>query len=138
MLVAKTLGLFFGILAMIGTSMWLPESGWLTRLGFLFWYLTIGSMIGLMGVLDWHPVFDVRLPWWVRGPFIGAWMNFVLVFFAYDLTAEFMQVVEDYFGLALSPFWFALEGAVVGRIIGWASTALGGEGPAVLENEGRY
>ena len=46
MLVAKTLGLFFGILAMIGTSMWLPESDWLTRLGFLFWYLTIGSMIG--------------------------------------------------------------------------------------------
>ena len=48
----------------------------------------MGGIIGIVGVLDTHPVLYIRLPWWVRGPSVGGWMNVVLVFFAYDLMAE--------------------------------------------------
>ena len=131
LVVAKTLGMLFGLMALVGVSIILPESGWLPRLGLLFWYVTMGGFIGITGVLDLHPVLNIQLPWWIRGPFVGAWMNFVLVFFAYDLMTE---VIRGASGHELSPFWFVLEGGVIGAIIGWASTYFGGEGPATLEN----
>jgi hypothetical protein len=129
LVVAKTIGLLFGVLAMTGLTILVPESPWLPRFGLLFWYTTMGVFIGVVGVMDIHPVLGFRLPWWVRGPSVGGWMNFVLVFFAYDLMAE---VILEVGGLPLSPFWFVLEGAVVGGIIGAASTYFGGEGPATL------
>ena len=107
--------MLFGLMALVGVSIILPESGWLPRLGLLFWYVTMGGFIGITGVLDLHPVLNIQLPWWIRGPFVGAWMNFVLVFFAYDLMIE---VIRGASGHLLSPFWFVLEGGVIGAIIG--------------------
>lgn len=85
------------------------------------------GIIGIVGLLDIHPVLYIRLPWWVRGPSVGGWMNVVLVFFAYDLMAE---VILKFTGHGFSPFWFALEGAVIGGI----STYFGGEGPETLQD----
>lgn len=128
--ISKTLGLLFGVLALIGLSVVMPESGLRTRFGLLLWYFSMGGVIGIAGVMDKHPVLSIRLPWWVRGPCLGAWMNFVLVFFAYDLMAEFIVKATGY---GFSPFWFALEGAVVGGIIGGVSTYVAGKGPKILQ-----
>jgi hypothetical protein len=130
LIISKTVGLLFGVLALIGLSVFLPDSDLLSRFGLMLWYFTMGGFIGIVGVLDTHPVLYIRLPWWVRGPCVGAWMNFVLVFFAYDLMAEVILQVTGY---RFSPFWFALDGAVIGGVIGGVSTYFGGEGPETLQ-----
>jgi hypothetical protein len=40
--------------------------------------------IGVFGVFDRHPVLYFPMPWYVRAPIIGAWVNFVLMLFTYD------------------------------------------------------
>ena len=105
-------------------SLW-PEAPPLLRWGVLFWYASIGAFIGLAGVFDHHPIFGFRITWWIRGPLVGAWMNFVLVFFSYDLMAEALLAI---FGSPWSPFWFVAEGALVGALIGGLATLWGGEG----------
>ena len=59
-------------------------------------------------------------------------MNFVLVFFAYDLMSDTMVAVFGVDGMLQSPFWFVAEGALIGLIMGYFATKLGGEGPATV------
>ena len=62
-------------------------------------------------------------------PLVGAWMNFVLTFFAYDdLQAAMLQIAGNA-GVLGSPFWFTLEGAIVGYVMGFFANRLGREGP---------
>ena len=82
----------------------------------------------MFGVLAWHPVPKLPLPWWFRAPMIGAWMNFVLVFFAYDAIATMMQSMFGTDGFLTSPFWIVPEGAVIGFVIDYFATRIGGEG----------
>ena len=35
-------------------------------------------------------------------------------------------------GLLTSPFWFALEGAIFGFLVGYLATRFGGEGPETV------
>lgn len=126
---AKTVGLVFGIAGFIAVPFLLPEVSVLTRIGILLWYPTLGALIGLVGVFDLHPVLMFRMPWWVRGPMVGAWMNFVLVFFAFDTLRLFLdEMTLNY----LSPFVFVVEGGLVGAVIGYVATASGGEGPETI------
>jgi type VI protein secretion system component VasF len=106
--------------------------GMLPRLGILFWYVTFGAFLGMVGVFDYHPILRMRMPWWIRGVCIGAWLNLVLTFFAYDLMQEFLTAVFSADGIILSPFWFVLEGAVAGLLIEFFATRWGGEGPATV------
>ena len=48
-------------------------------------------------------------PWWIRAPVLGAWMNFVLTFFAYDVMKAMMTSLFGADGILTSPFWFAAE-----------------------------
>ena len=69
------------------------------------------------------------MPWWFRATLVGAWMNFVLTFFAYDdLQVVMLQMVGTE-GVLGSPFWFTLEGAIVGYVMGFIANRLGSEGP---------
>jgi hypothetical protein len=77
---------------------------------------------------DQHPVLKLPMPWWIRAPVLGAWMNFVLTFFAYDAMKAMMMSLFGTDGILTSPFWFAAEGAVVGFVIGYVATRFGGEG----------
>jgi len=47
------------------------------------------------------------------------------VFFAYDVMAEMTVAMM---GEPYSPFWFTLEGAIIGLLIGYIATKAGGEG----------
>jgi len=117
--IGKGIGFLIGLAGFILLPYFLPEAGWLLRWGILFWYTTIGAIIGVFGVFTFHPILKLPFPWWLRAPIIGAWMNFVLVFFAYDVMGAMMVSLFGEGGMLSSPFWFTVEGAIVGSVIGY-------------------
>ncbi len=126
--IGKGVGFLFGLADFLLLLFLFPEGGWLLRWGILLWYTTVGAIIGVFGVYTYHPILKLPLPWWFRAPLIGAWMNFVLTFFAYDALEAMMLAMFGAQGIMRSPFWFAVEGAVVGLVIGYLATRFGGEG----------
>ena len=130
--VGKAVGLAIGLLGLILLPYFAPDARWLFRIGILLWYTTIGGVVGLVGVFDRHPVLRLPMPWWFRAPVVGAWMNFVLTFFAYDTMRAMLIAGFGAESALTSPWWFTLEGAVVGLVIGYAATKLGGEGKETL------
>lgn len=126
--VGKGVGFLVGLSGFIFLPVFLPEAGWLIRVGILLWYTTLGAIIGVFGVVTWHPILKLSMPWWIRDPALGAWMNFVLTFFAYDTMKAMMMSLFGVGGILASPFWFAAEGAVVALLIGYFATRFGGEG----------
>lgn len=129
--IGKGIGLMFGLLGFFSMAAFWPESDSLLRWGVLLWYITVGAVIGVFGAVSWHPVLKLPLPWWIRAPIIGGWMNFVLTFFAYD---TFQAMILAVFGpnSFFSPFWSILEGAVIGLVIGFFATRFGGEGKETI------
>lgn len=127
--VGKALGLALGLIGFFALPLLWPEADILSRWGFLLWYTTFGAVIGVFGVFTYHPVLKIPLPWWFAAPMIGAWLNFTLTFFAYDMLQKAMISIFGADGVLSSPFWFAAEGAVVGLVIGYFATRWGGEGP---------
>jgi len=132
-IIGKTIGLVIGLTGFVLLPFFYPEAGWLLRWGVLLWYTTIGAIIGVFGVYTRHPILNLPMPWWFRAPILGAWMNFVLTFFAYETMREVMVGMFGDQGVMTSPFWFTAEGAVVGLVIGYVATRFGGEGKEALE-----
>ena len=130
--VGKGIGFLFGLFGFLLLPYFYPETDWLLRWGTLFWYTTLGAVVGLFGVFDYHPILKLPMPWWFRAPLIGAWLNFVLTFFAYDQFEVMMIAAFGADSIFRSPFWFAGEGAVVGLVIGYFATRFGGEGAATV------
>ena len=130
--IGKGIGLIIGLACMIAIPYMVSDVGWLPRWGILLWYPTVGAIIGVYGVITRHPVLHLPLPWWVRAPLIGAWMNFVLTFFAFDTLRTLLQsMIHD--PPTTAPFWFVLEGAIVGLIIGFLAPKFGGEGKEAVD-----
>ena len=128
LVIGKSIGFVFGLLGFIFLPYFYPESGWLLRWGILLWYTTVGAIIGVFGVLTYHPILKLPFPWWCRAPLLGAWMNFVLTFFAFDTMQAILHNMFGEDGFMTSPFWFVAEGAIIGLIIGYFATKFGGEG----------
>ena len=131
--IGKGVGLVFGLLGFIFMPYFFPEAGLMIRFGVLFWYTTVGAVIGVFGVFTYHPILKLPMPWWVRAPVIGGWMNFVLTLMAYDQLQDMMTYMFGTDGLITSPFWAVSEGIFVGLIIGYLCTRFGGEGKATVE-----
>ena len=130
--VGKGVGFLIGLAGFFMVPAFDPTADALLPWGVLLWYPTLGAVIGAFGVFDQHPVLKFPMPWWFRGPFIGGWMNLVLVFFAHAPLVRFMTAAFPDQPVLHSPFWFAAEGVVVGFLIGYAATRVGGEGPATV------
>jgi len=126
--IGKGIGFVFGLAGFILLPSFMPDASGLLRWGILFWYPTVGAFIGVFGVVTYHPVLKLPMPWWFRSSLIGAWMNFVLVFFAYDAMSNMMLALFGDSGAVSSPFWFVAEGAIIGLVIGYFATRFGGEG----------
>jgi hypothetical protein len=126
--IGKGIGFLVGLAAFIFLPGLLPDADPMLRWGILLWYTTFGAIIGVFGVITYHPILNLPLPWWIRASIIGAWMNFVLVFFAHNEMQSMMVSVFGEHGALSSPFWFAAEGAIIGLIIGYFATRFGGEG----------
>lgn len=134
--VGKMVGFVIGLMAFIAIGYLMPTVTWMERWGFLFWYTTVGAVVGMFGVVNYHPILKMPMPWWFRAPFLGAWMNFVLTLFAYDLLGDAMTAIFGEGGGLQSPWWFVAEGAVVGTVIGFFATKFGGEGPETTNIQG--
>jgi hypothetical protein len=127
--VGKLVGLLIGAFGFFA----LPAFGvddMRVRFGVLFWYAAVGAIIAMAGVITWHPVLKMKMPWWCMGTLIGAWMNFVLILIAWNVFAPMMA--DGRFWGFTSPWWFVLEGAIVGFVIGGLTTWIGGEGPETV------
>jgi hypothetical protein len=127
--VGKSIGFAFGLAGFLMLPYILPEAGQMLRWGFLLWYTTLGAIIAIFGVFTWHPVLQLPLPWWVRAPLLGGWMNFVLTLLIHDHLRQFSLSLFGPDSAFTSPFWFVAEGVVVGLVIGYACTRIGDEGP---------
>lgn len=130
--VGKTVGFVFGLIGFLMIPYILPGADPMLRWGFLLWYTTLGAVIALAGVFDRYPLLNLPMPWWIRAPSLGAWMNFVLTLLLHDQLAEFAATMFGAGGTFSSPFWFVAEGALVGAIIGYCTTRIGGEGPETV------
>ena len=126
--IGKSIGFVLGLAGFIFLPQFLPDADLMLRWGILLWYTTFGAIIGVFGVVTNHPVLKLPMPWWFRATLMGAWLNFVLVFFAHEPMSAMMVSVFGEGGALSSPFWFAAEGALVGLIIGYFATRFGGEG----------
>jgi hypothetical protein len=133
--IGKLIGFALGLIGLVVIPILWPDSSWMERIGFLFWYTTVGAFIGVIGVFTWHPILKLPMPWWFRSTLIGAWMNFVLTLFIYDRLAAMMLELMGENGLFMSPFWFVAEGAIVGLVIGYFATRFGGEGPETVNQK---
>ena len=131
--IGKAIGFGVGLIGFLTLPAVYPGADPFLSWGILLWYTTMGGLIGLAGVITWHPLLDIRLPWWVRGPTLGAWLNFVLVFFAHNQMNAVLVSLFGADGVLQSPFWFVAEGALVGLLIGYLATRFGGEGRAALD-----
>jgi hypothetical protein len=126
--IGKGVGFIFGLIGFIAMPVLFGETDIMLRWGILLWYTTVGAVIGVFGVITWHPVLRLPMPWWFRSSLVGAWMNFVLTLFIYDTLQSYIAHLFGDNGAMSSPFWFVLEGAVVGLLIGFLATRFGGEG----------
>jgi len=131
--IGKGIGFLVGLAGFIFLPHFLPEAGSLLRWGILLWYTTFGAIIGVFGVITRYPVLNLSFPWWLRGPIVGAWLNFVLAFFAYDVMAAMLVSIFGEGGALSSPFWFAAEGAIVGFVIDYFATRFGGQGKEAVD-----
>lgn len=131
--VGKLAGFIVGLSAFVFLPFFVPETSPMLRWAFLFWYTTLGAVIGVYGVFSFHPVLDLPFPWWIRATVIGAWFNLVLLLFIYDqMTFLMASIAAPFSGFLTSPLWFVVEGGIVGLLIGWVCTWAGGEGPETV------
>ena len=131
--IGKVTGALFGLSGFLLIPDMNPETDLILKWGVLFWYITFGAIIGIMGLFDRHPVFGFPMPWWLRAPAIGGWLNFVLTLVCYEKLSEILNAFMAGNHPFQSPFWFVLEGMIIGMIIGIIATKFGGEGSGTLE-----
>lgn len=133
--IGKAIGFVIGLIAFASIPLVVGEVDVMLPWGVLLWYTTMGAIIGMFGVFTYHPVLHLPMPWWVRAPLLGAWLNFVLVFFAHDQMAVVLNKLFGADSAFTSPFWFVAEGAVIGLIMGFCATRFGGEGAQVITQD---
>lgn len=118
---AKIIGLIIGLLGLIATRYWLPDPPWYLQLGIVLWYITLAALVVILHFYC-HRLLAWALPWWFLGPWIAAWMNSVLVLFAYEplnmLAMPVIGSIDILFMLGLA----VLDGVVFGLIIGFLAS----------------
>ncbi len=125
--IGKSVGFVFGLIAFFALPM-MGEPDLMFRLGFALWLIITGAMIGLMGVVTYHPLLHMPLPWWVRGPMIGMSTMLTLWLVAHE---RIDAIVINMFGpdtILSSGAWIIADGLLIGLVMAWLATLLAGEG----------
>ena len=127
--IGKLGGFLVGLAGFFLLPVFMPDAEPRLQWAVLLWYLTFGAVIGVFGVARNPPDMPVRVPWWLRAAGVGAWLNFVLSLFAWNTLKTMSVAFYDRAGIEAgsvlsSPYWFALEGAIVGLFIGFIATRL--------------
>ena len=125
--IGKSIGFIFGLVAFFVLPM-MGAPDLMFRLGFALWLIITGAMIGLMGVVTYHPLLHIPLPWWVRGPLIGMSTMLTLWLVAHE---RIDAIVINMFGpdtILSSGAWIIVDGLFIGLVMAWLATMLAGEG----------
>ena len=75
------------------------------------------------------------MPWWFLVVVLGAWLNFAIRFFTFDIMRAMLTSTFGPNGFFLSPHWFVLEGAAFGFLIDYVATKFGGEGKQTMHDQ---
>ncbi|WP_339861953.1 hypothetical protein [Paremcibacter congregatus] len=126
-MIGTGIGFLLGVVGFFWMPYVMPAADMMVQFGVLFWYTTLGFVIALVGVFNWKAVVKFSVPWWLRAPVTGAWLNFVLTLLTYNTMQNLLMSTYALGDTFTSPFWFVVEGAVVGLIIGFFATRYGGE-----------
>ena len=132
--IGKSIGFVIGSFAFFFIPYFLPEASPTLKWGVFLWYIIFGAVIGVFGVYAKMPIINYAFPWWIRGAYIGAWLNLCISLVAYDTLTLLMTSVFGENGLIASPFWMVLEGATVGFVIDFFATKFGGDGTEIVSN----
>jgi len=127
--IGKTIGFIVGVIVMS----FLPSFGIpvfsMFGFGTMLMLVLMGATTGFMGMFDRHPALGFKTPWWISGPFVGAFFMLMYVLFTYE-TLELMIASDliSWMGLT-SPFWALLDGIIIGGVMGFVESKFAGEGP---------
>lgn len=124
----KSVGFIVGLIVFFIVPMITPEISLLFRWGLVFYLTLMGGFIGILGVMTYHPVLHMPLPWWVRGPMVGGFMMLILWMLA---QTELDAMAIAMFGensIFSSGVWSIIDGLVLGALMSFLATRFGGEG----------
>ncbi|WP_341212732.1 hypothetical protein [uncultured Limimaricola sp.] len=122
---AKSLGLLFGLLAPALLTTTSPSETMLVW-GVVLWAVMLGALVGLIGVFDRVPLFDIRLPLGIRGGWVGLWMGVMLLLVAQD-GLEVLWARSDWLPQpGPGVWWIVIEATLIGALIDLAVTAVTG------------
>ena len=71
--IGKAIGFALGLVGLFVIPLLWPDSGWMERIAFLFWYTTVGAFVGVIGVFNWHPILHLPMRWWFRSTLLPPW-----------------------------------------------------------------
>jgi len=98
------LGLILGGLSYVIFSATAPQSGI-----FLFGLVTLGALIGMLGLYQNIPFMSVPISVWLIGGGCGAWMGRLLVLVADGAVAQLNAETLWLSGIFESPWWLVPE-----------------------------
>jgi len=131
--VGKFIGFLAGGIVFFGSPFFGIDLDTRFGLGLWMFYITLGAMIGFMGMYDHHPMFKFKMPFWFRGIILGVSMHLLLVLLAYDNILQMMNQMDLSSYSMESPYWALLDGAILGYIMAFFTTKYAGEGKMPLE-----
>ena len=118
----KLIAFCFGLTLFFSIPDSASHSNEVMRWVILFWYPTLGGIVGISNAIKRDFIFD--LPWWLRAPILGSWMNFMAVMLSQGDIQGFTVFVQLSSGFLSSPFWFVLDGLIIGTLCGYVSTVV--------------
>ncbi len=114
--ISKFTALVIGIILFLLLPLFDKNISQLTRWGILLWYPTVAGLIGAAALVTEEPFFNIKISWWLRGVLLGTWMNTLLVLFATEAMIDCAILFHLSGGSLLSPFWFVVDGTLVGLL----------------------
>lgn len=126
--IGMMIGLFIGVaLIILLPTFYFPLLS-LFGFGSTLLFMIMGVTLGFLGMFERHPAFDFKTPWWIRGIFIGALFMLMYICLSYDSLVMVMNsFLISWTGLT-SPFWFIIDGTIIGLIMSYFETKFAGEG----------
>lgn len=99
------------------------------RLWIWLWYITLWALVWMFWVMNEHPFFRFKFPFWIRWTVLWWWMNFILVLFIYNNLVTLMQntVFEWY-----SPFCLIFEWIIFWLVVDYFATKYFWEGKELV------
>lgn len=114
---AKSLGFLAGIIGFFGTKAAAPNADPLFAWGILALFISIGGIVGIIGIIKHVPIFNLPLPPLIRGGAMGAWFTVLCVIFGYDMINVALQDISYLPDFLRNPFWMVLDGFFIGAAI---------------------